>query len=232
VFVEHASRRKRVDSDLGSRIVGGKISGETEHARLRDTVVHGLERHALPILLVDALIRAVETIRGTDVDDAPFPTAFQHRPDACLRHQEHARQVDVQRCIPLIQREVLESSRRDALLQGCRVKLRIEGSRIHEDVDSSKIRAHPGQHRVNRMGIGDITGIGLRAVPSLGQARKYLMRGVGIEVDYRDGCTCLGQHPAEFRAQQSAGTRYDRRPAAQAEFFLDGHRPSSQGATV
>ena len=54
----------------------------------------------------------------------PFFALREHRLDASLRHQEHARQVDVQRGIPLLERIVLKAAGSDPPRSRIGVELR------------------------------------------------------------------------------------------------------------
>src|SRR3990170_2065682 len=136
MIIEDSPRCQCVDANLRSSVIGSQILRETQDACLGYRVVDGLVANAFAILDIQTLIRAVEPVRGANIDDAAASASIQHGLHASLRHEKSSREVDPESRIPLVEGVVLKASRCDALLRRSGIELRIECSRIHQDVDA------------------------------------------------------------------------------------------------
>ncbi len=207
MVIVHATRGKRIYTDFCPGIVSCQVFSKTHHTSFCSGVINRLIGHTLPVFDVNALVGAVQAVGGADVDNAAFLALFEHGLDTGLRDQEHTGQVDVEGCIPLLERIIFEGAGGNTFGSRIRVELGIQGRAVDEDVEAAELlRVSEASSRVDSMRVTSRPKPAA-AYPDSISPWATLSAASPIQICYNDRRTCFCKGPAKLGAKQARATR-------------------------
>jgi hypothetical protein len=205
-----AAGRDAVAAHAGLAPIRGDEARERDHGALRRGVRGRLEERLRAVgPLVDRLIGRDDPVRRRDVDDAAAAAAGHLRADD-LRAEERARDVDVERPLPELERIVLEPRELGARLRA--LEHVVDGGVVDEHVDPAEPRERRAEQRLDARLLRDVGGDAGRGV-ALDLARELgRERATPLLVDVGDDDARAGvrEGAGVMPAEEARRARHDR----------------------